>query len=437
MAATSHDDRLLLGLTLELARELIRVDTSNPPGNETSAARVLIDFLEHRGIETELIEPVEGRGSVAARVPGRRSGRPGLLLSHLDVSPVQPDFWTVPPFDGIVRDGYLWGRGAIDLKTLTAVHAVALAELVAQGRRPARDALLLSVADETRGGAMGIRWLERERPELLDVAWVLGEGSFSYPSLLGSHVPVFTFCSEEKTALWLRLTAIGTGGHASVPRGDTAVERLITALERIHHRERTESLGPVATQFVDALAGQPADAGRDREAVMERIREAPAFAAMLRDTISATVVRAGEEPSVVPSEATAVLDCRLLPATDPNAFIDAINASIVDLDIRIEETFRAVSGSSDPAGPIPQALRAAIRSTVPGALVTPVTSAGYTDLRIFRARGVPAYGCHVAPITLVDRATIAGHDERVPTESLAIATRVVQAFLADEALAGI
>lgn len=435
MAVLPPADRPLLEQTLELARALIQVDTTNPPGRETAAARVLIKFLQSRGIETELIESADERGCVAARVAGRRPGRPGLLLSHLDVSPVQPDFWTVPPFGAIVRDGYVWGRGAIDLKTLAAAHAVALADLVAHGRRPARDVLLLSVADETRGGAMGIRWLERERPELLDVAWVLGEGSFSYPTLLGSRVPVFTFCPEEKTALWLRLTALGAGGHASVPRGGTAVERLVTALERIHHRDREESLGPVAVQFVATLTSHAAEVGLDRADILGRIRETPAFAAMLGDTISATIVRAGEEPSVVPSEAAATLDCRLLPTTDPDVFIEAIKALVVDLDIRIDEAFRAVSGSSDPEGPIPQALGTAIRSVVPGALVSPVVSAGYTDLRIFRAQGVPAYGCHVAPLTLIDRATIAGHDERIPTASLDIATRVVQALLQDETVA--
>lgn len=435
MAGPRRDDRPLLEQTLELARALIQVDTTNPPGRETAAAGVLIDFLQGHGVKAELIESSDGRGCVAAHVAGRRPGRPGLLLSHLDVSPVQPDFWTVPPFGAIVRDGYLWGRGAIDLKSLAAAHAVALADLVARGRPPARDVLLLSVADETRGGRMGIRWLEDKRPELLDVAWVLGEGSFSYPSLLGSRVPVFTYCPEEKTALWLRLTALGAGGHASVPRGGTAVERLVTALERIHHRDRSETLGPIANHFVATLATHASEVGLDRADILDRIRETPAFAAMLGDTISATIVRAGEEPSVVPSEASAMLDCRLLPTTDPDAFIGGIEALIAEFDIRIEETFRAVSGSSDPSGPIPTALGAAIRSVVPDALVSPVTSAGYTDLRIFRARGVPAYGCHVAPLTLVDRATIAGHDERVPTDSLDVATRVIQAFLDDEAIA--
>ena len=425
-------DRDWEGECLDLTRRLIQQDTANPPGNEYRAGEVLAGFLDSAGIDVEVIDPGDGRASVVARVSGDASGdrgNPGLLLSHLDVSPVQESFWKVEPFAAEISGDHLWGRGAIDLKSLVAAHAVALVALKDSGLPILRDIALLSVADETRGGSQGIRWIEANRPELLDVAWVLGEGSFSYPSLFGSNAPVFTFCPEEKTALWLTLTATGEGGHSSVPRGNTAVERLVTALQRILSRERRTHIGEVARQFLATLAESGRVGDLHGDDLLHIVQASPAFAAMFTDTVSATIVRAGAETSVVPSEAYAVLDCRLLPKTDPDAFTDELRSLIADLDISITETFRAVSGRSDPDGPVASALAKAVVTVEPDAIVAPVVSAGYTDLRMFRARDIPAYGCHLAPITLEERATIAGHDERISVASLGIAARVVFEFL--------
>ena len=316
---------------------------------------------------------------------------------------------------------------------MVAAHAVALVALKDSGLPILQDIVLLSVADETRGGSQGIRWIEANRPELLDVAWVLGEGSFSYPSLFGSNAPVFTFCPEEKTALWLTLTATGEGGHSSVPRGNTTVERLVAALGRVFSREQQTHTGETAQQFLDTLEASLEESGGFGDShtadPLDIVQASPAFAAMFTDTVSATILRAGAETSVVPSEASAVLDCRLLPETDPDAFLEELRSLMADLDISITETFRAVSGRSDPDGSLASALATAVRTVVPAAIVAPVVSAGYTDLRIFRARDIPAYGCHPAPITLEERTTIAGHDERISLASLGIAANVVFEFL--------
>ena len=416
---------------IDLTRRLVRQDTANPPGNEYRAGQVLAEFLESSGIDVEVIDSGGGRASVVARLSGKPAGRgkPGLLLSHLDVSPVQEAFWSVAPFGAEVRDGYLWGRGAIDIKSLVAAHAIGLAALKQRDVSIAQDVVLLCVADETRGGAAGIRWLEVNRPDLLDVAWVLGEGSFSYPSLFDSSAQVFTYSPQEKTALWLTLSATGEGGHSSVPRGRTAVERLVAALGRVLSRAPTVSTGPIAQRFLAALEEDSGGGTRPQQELLEVVQKSPAFAAMFTDTVSTTIIRAGMETSVVPSEASAVLDCRLLPETNPDAFIYDMKSLIADLDISVAETFRAVSGRSDPDGPVASALARAVSAVLPDAIVAPVVSAGYTDLRIFRAKGIPAYGCHVAPITLSDRATISGHDERIAVDSLAVAARIVIEFL--------
>ena len=416
--------------TLGLVEELIGQDTSNPPGNEYRAARPLKRFLAREGLDVELIESSSSRTSVVARMRGvsASAGPPGLLLSHLDVSPVQRSFWSTSPFNPTVHSGYLWGRGAIDLKTVVAAHAVGLAEFARQNPSPYVDVMLLAAADETRGGKAGIRWIEEHRSDILDCAWVLGEGSFSYPSLLGSKVPVFTYCPQEKTALWLVLEAQGPGGHSSVPRESTAVTRLVGALAAIGSIQSAGHLGHIQEEFIEVIMRASES---DRNRVEMAIAESPAFAAMFKDTISITVVEAGMQPSVVPSLAKATLDCRLLPNTDPSRFIADLESVVAEFGVSVTETFRAVSGASDPKGLVPRALERALATTVPGATMVPVVSAGYTDLRIFRARDIPAYGCHTAPITLEDRATIAGHDERVPIRSLGIAAEMIFNFLGE------
>ncbi|MXW14965.1 MAG: M20/M25/M40 family metallo-hydrolase [Rhodothermaceae bacterium] len=416
--------------TLGLVEELIRQDTSNPPGNEYRAARPLMRFLLNEGLDVELIESSRSRSSVVARMRGvsASAGPPGLLLSHLDVSPVQRSFWSTSPFTPTVQSGYLWGRGAIDLKTLVAAHAVGLAEFARHNPSPHIDVMLLAAADETRGGKAGIRAIEEHRSDILDCAWVLGEGSFSYPTLLGSKDPVFTYCPQEKTALWLVVEAQGAGGHSSVPRESTAVTRLVGALAAIGSIQSPRHAGHIQEEFIEVMMRASES---DRSRVETAIAESPAFSAMFTDTVSITIVEAGMEPSVVPSAAKATLDCRLLPDTDPSQFIADLEAVIAEFGVSVTETFRAVSGASDPRGFVPRALERALAATVPGAAMVPVVSAGYTDLRIFRARNIPAYGCHTAPITLEDRATIAGHDERVPIRSLGIAAEVIFNFLGE------
>ena len=416
--------------TLGLVEELIRQDTSNPPGNEDRAAKPLKRFLAKEGLDVELIESSSSRISVVARMRGvsASAGPPGLLLSHLDVSPVQRSFWSTSPFTPTVHSGYLWGRGAIDLKTLVAAHAVGLAEFARENPSPHIDVMLLAVADETCGGKAGIRWIEEHRPDILDVAWVLGEGCFSYPTLLGSKGPVFTYCPQEKTALWLELEAQGPGGHSSVPREATAVTRLVGALAAIGSIQSARHAGHIQDEFIELMTRTSES---DRSRVEMAIAESPAFSAMFKDTVSITIVEAGMEPSVVPSLAKATLDCRLLPDTDPSQFIADLESLIAEFGVSVTETFRAVSGASDPGGLVPRALERALATTVPGAAMVPVVSAGYTDLRMFRARNIPAYGCHTAPITLEDRATIAGHDERVPIRSLGVATEMIFNFLGE------
>jgi acetylornithine deacetylase/succinyl-diaminopimelate desuccinylase-like protein len=424
---TKEESAQLADEAVQLCSELIKVDTTNPPGNEWRAAEILSSYLDGCGVATEIVESSPGRSTVIARLEGQdRSAPHGLLLSHLDTSPVQSEFWTNDAFEGSQREGFVWGRGAVDLKSLTAVHAVGLGWLARLGITPTRDLVLLSVADETRGGAAGIRWLENHNPQLLQAAWVLGEGSFSYSSLFGASGPVFTFCPEEKTALWLELEARGPGGHSSIPRVGTAVERLIGALSKMYPAA-TAGMGEVSIRFVEELG--LALGSSSMPETINLVRTSPAFAAMLTDTLNATIVQAGMEPSVVPSVATAVVDCRLLPETDVDEFIARVRDLIDDDSVTVSERFRAVSGQSPIDGELPDRLKTAIQAVEPDALVLPVVSAGYTDLRIFRARGVPAYGCHVVQLTLEDRSRISGHDERIPISGLRAGAAIIHELL--------
>ena len=334
-------------LALELLGDLVRCDTTNPPGNEITAARYLHGRLMAEGIAAEIIEPSPGRGNIVARLGAQAAAttdepRDLLLLSHLDVVPAEPEHWTAPPFAGEVRDGFIWGRGTIDTKGLTAVQAAVM--IWARRRRLAlrRGIALVATADEECGGEHGARYLAAHRPELLRAAAAINEGGGQGVELAGRAV--YTVQTAEKAPCPVTVIARGQPGHAAAPTGDNAVVKLSRALVAIGSRRLPARITDTFAEFVAVLATA---LGSDKAGLIEGLLDpsradgviaglaadeglAAAWRAMIRDTATPTVVEAGYKINVVPGQATAQVDCRLLPSSTPAGLIGQLKRILAE-----------------------------------------------------------------------------------------------------------
>lgn len=395
----------------------LRIDTSNPPGNEAAAAAYLARILHAHGIATRTLVSSEGRASLYARIEGRQPGGGLLLLHHLDVVPPGAG-WTVPPFEALVRDGALWGRGAIDVKSLGIAHLAALVSLRREGVRPMRDVAFLAVADEESGGGGGTEWLWQHYPELFDgIAAVYGEGGTNR-ALRGE--PIWWGIEvAQKRPLWLRVSTSGRPGHASGLNPLSAVHKLTAALARVLALPDQWRITPAARLFFGALApGEPPGQRAlfsDLDAWIQpdgpRGGIMPGQANYFLDTVQVTVLEGGDRINVVPAEASALIDARLLPDTDADAFLERLREALgsgVEVEVLL---------SAPPAEPSPvdtRAYAAAAAVLDDEAPVVPAFISGFTDARFFRERGIPSYG--LSPFVLEGEVLrgIHGADERIP-----------------------
>jgi len=424
--------------TLDPARVLadaIRFDTTNPPGNERPLARYLATLLRERDIEARVIDTPSvgapaGRAAVWARVPGTGHAPPIVLLSHLDVVPAGGPEWAVDPFDGVVAGGHVVGRGALDAKGIAVVHALALVELARAEARLARDVILLAVPDEETGGRLGAGWLVREHPELVRGAqYVLSEGGAILPGQ-GGAPDLWGVAFAEKSPCWLELTARGRGGHGSAGVGDGAIPALLEALFRVRALERPLRVTPEVAHMFRALA--PYAAPEDRSGLAglahalaanaefrERFLSEPGRAALVRDTLEITVLRGGESTNVVPGEARAQIDARLLPGGRCADFADRVRASIGDAAVQTEILLDFASEASPVETPLFRSIeRVAARSDRP-AVVVPRVIAGFTDAHWFRELGVVSYGFVPRWLDARDSRGIHGTNERISLDNLA------------------
>ena len=328
----------------------LQIDTINPPGNESRGVAYLAELLEEAGINYETAESAPGRGNLWARISGqqrRQAEKPTLVLLIISMSCRQiGSYWSFEPLSGDVKDGFIYGRGAIDTKGLGIAQLQAFLALAASGQTLNRDVLLLATADEEAGGFYGAGWLIENRPELFtDVGYVLNEGGSG--RAFGDRVAVLVEVTQ-KVPLWLRLTATGRPGHGSAPQMQTSVTRLIRGLKRVSETEfPVRVIDPVATMFeglapYQTAAGQPAvpnirEAVNDTNYLLGLKLQNPGGHALLRNTCSITTLEGSSKINVVPAEAHAELDCRLLPDQDPEAFLQQLTDIINDRHISIEK----------------------------------------------------------------------------------------------------
>lgn len=413
--------------TATLLSDLIRVDTSNPPGNETAAARRLARYLTTRHVSSRVLESAPGRGNLVARVAGRRGGRAIVLLAHLDVVPADPTGWKRPPFDGAIADGFVHGRGALDAKGLVAIEAAALAT-VASTNRLDRDVILLATAGEETGGAAGAGWLVREHPEVVrDAEFLLTEGDHLHRGDDGTLL--VQFAVAEKTPCWIELTATGTAGHGSTPARTTAVTRLVDALARLRAFDPPVHVTPAVGSYFAALAPLRPEPLRTSLTHLEASLGDPAFRdeflsnprqnALVRNTLTPTVLVGSAKTNVIPSVARAQLDCRLLPGESPDAFVESVRQLVADDQIAIRPMLSFPASSSPDDGPVPRAIRTIVAAEFgTGVAVIPSVVPGFTDSHYFRGLGIASYG--FAPFVLdeSDERGVHGVDERVSVQNL-------------------
>jgi acetylornithine deacetylase/succinyl-diaminopimelate desuccinylase-like protein len=427
------------GEVVTLASELIRIDTTNTGDlrttvGEREAAEYVAGKLTEVGYEVEVIESgAPGRCNVFARLAGSDPGRGALLVhGHLDVVPADPAEWSVHPFSGAVRDGYVWGRGAVDMKDMVAMTLATARRFKREGVVPPRDLIFAFVADEEAGGAYGAQWLVENRPDLFAGATeAIGEvGGFSVALTEGARTYFIEIA--EKGIAWMRLRVRGRAGHGSMVHDDNAVTKLAEAVARLGRHRFPLVVTDSVRAFLDGvteLTGLEFEEEDLDGSVRKLGPAARAIGATLRDTANPTMLSAGYKANVIPGIAEATVDCRVLPGRDA-AFERELD-EILGPDVEREWITRLPAVETTFDGALVDAMTAAIRAEDPGAHTLPYTLSGGTDAKAFHTLGIRCFG--FAPLRLPPdldfTALFHGVDERVPVDAITWGTRVLDRFL--------
>ena len=416
-----------------LLSDLIRINTSNPTHPERPAAEWAAERLAEVDIDARIFESEPGRASVVARVPGSDPTRSPLLIhGHLDVVPADAAEWTVHPFSGEVRDGYVWGRGAIDMKDMNAMTLAVLRNWARRDHRPPRDIVLAFVADEESGGAYGAHWLVDNHPELFaDCSEAISEvGGYSHS--IGNDLRLYPIETAEKGINWLRLRATGTPSHGSMLHDDNAVTRLAAAVSRIGAYEFPVVVTDTVRRFLEelaALTGLPIDPDNPEPSLRTLGSAARVIGSTIRNTANPTMLSAGYKANVIPGTAEATIDARFLPGHEAEMLetLDELIGEGIDRETLIRDI--AVETSFD--GAVVDSMAEALRSEDPGARPVPYLMSGGTDAKSFSTLGIRCFG--FVPVRLppdLDFITIwHGIDERVPIDGLRFGVRVLDRFL--------
>jgi acetylornithine deacetylase/succinyl-diaminopimelate desuccinylase-like protein len=412
---------------VRLLQDYIRIDTSNPPGDEIRAADFFKKLFDDAGIPNTTYEYVPGRADFYAVLKGDGSLRPIVLLSHMDVVRAQPGNWRAPPFSGAIVDDYIYGRGAEDMKDQGLLNAMVLLIASREHLPLKRDLIFLATADEEVNDT-GSQWLIDHHPELVRGAeYLITEGGSNL--ITADRGLIYGVDVAEKAPFWLRLTATGPGGHGSIPISDSAPDRLVRALDRVVNWETPVRLLPSVEEYFQQIAArepQPLAAEfRDirqsikNPAVLRAITNDPDLNYRIRDTVSLTGLEGSPQTNVIPDTAIARLDVRLLPGDDPQEFMREIRAVVADDRIRIDpiSSFRTPNTS-----PTDTALYRIIEQVVheysPQALVTPELDSGYDESQMYRPLGIVCYG--FLPVELAPEVEASEHsaNERIPVEQV-------------------
>ncbi|MBC7542456.1 MAG: M20/M25/M40 family metallo-hydrolase [Candidatus Sericytochromatia bacterium] len=413
---------------------LLRIDTTNPPGNEADAARLIADWLKAEGIGSELYESAPGRLNLVARLKGSGEVQPLLLLNHLDVVMAEPARWRQAPFAGNIVDDTLWGRGTLDMKGLGIMELMAFIALKRQGGPLKRDVIFCAVADEESGGEYGAEWMLKHHPEAVACSEVLNEGGAGMTMANGATVMAIQ--TAERGNLWVKVTASGKPGHGSQERPDGASRKLIRALAKLETVPRKYELIPQAFSLLKAIATTETGIRQfvlshlDNPWLLDMmaptlIKTQPQLAPMLGMTVNTTVLKAGSKVNVIPSEASAEIDIRMLPGYTIEQTLDYLKKTLADPDLTYTILDAKVGGTSPADGELFRTLGEASRAEYPGIVVSEMlTPGGMTDSSFFRARGIRAYGLMPIIASADQLASMHGDNENITLAQLAKGTRV-------------
>lgn len=418
--------------------DYLQIDTINPPGNESRGVAFFAQHLDAAGIAYETGESAPGRGNLWARLPANANqgnAKPGLvLLNHIDVVPADERYWRDDPLSGEIRDGYVLGRGALDMKGVGVAQFQAFLALAASSRPRVRDVWFIATADEEAGGAYGAGWLLREHPEVFEnVGFLLNEGGGG--TMLAGR-SVFTVEVTQKVPFWFRLTAEDAPGHGSVPGVTTAVTRLLRAGARLADTRFPVRVVPAVQRMFSGLAPYVPEAQRAAYADIRSAAEDENFVrslhaasrnhhALLRNTCAITRLDGSSKINVIPPVASMEVDCRLLPDQDQETFRAQIAAIINDPGIRFEQIL-AFSPAVTPAeGPLFEAISHVVARRHRKAAIVPSVSTGFTDSHFFRDQGIASYGFSGFLVPPEDFSGVHGNNERISVDALVEGTELL------------
>ncbi len=419
-------------MAVDLMQQYLRVNTSNPPGNELEAARFFKKIFDQHGIENEIFEYKPGRANIIARLKGNGSKRPIILLSHMDVVTAEPAAWEVDPFSGVIKNGYIYGRGALDMKNEGLLHLMTMILLKQEGPSLSRDVIFLGTADEEVDDEGSLWMIANKAPLFKDAEYLLTEGGDNL--LENGSVKIVGVDVAEKAPFWLRLTATGLPGHGSRPVADSASNRLIRAMNRILDWETPIKLLPAVEQYFKDVAPLQQEPLRSQFANIRESLNNPSFAKslasqreynfLLRNTISITMLSGSKQTNVIPNTATCNLDVRLLPGESPEDFLKALRTVIADPSIKIENVNRFKPPNSSAINTELFSLIARkTKENHPGAVITTKMLSGYTESQLYRQLGIVAYGWAPIYTTPEDDEGVHGNNERISVDNVRRGTR--------------
>ena len=419
-------------MAVDLMQQYLRIDTSNPPGNEIQAAKFFKGIFDQYGIENEIFEYKPGRANIIARLKGNGSKRPIILLSHTDVVTAEPAAWEVDPFSAVIKNDYIYGRGALDMKSEGLLHLMTMILLKREGPPLSRDVIFLGTADEEVLDE-GSFWMIANKADLFKNAeYLLTEGGDNL--LQDGQVKIVGVDVAEKAPFWLRLTATGTPGHGSRPVADSASNRLIRAMSRILDWETPIKLLPAVEKYFKDVAPLQAEPLRSQFANIRESLKDPAFVKsltsqreynfLLRNTVSITMLSGSKQTNVIPNSATCNIDVRLLPGESPDEFLKAPTAVIADPTIKIDNVNRfKPPNSSSVDTELFSLIARRTKANHPNAIITTKMLSGYTESQLYRQLGITAYGWAPIYTTPDDDEGVHGNNERISVRNVRQGTR--------------
>ncbi|HUG14791.1 MAG TPA: M20/M25/M40 family metallo-hydrolase [Thermomicrobiales bacterium] len=412
-------------------RNLIQLETVNPPGNETKVASYLRAAVEPEGLTATILEGSDGRGNFVTRIRGSGNGRPLLLMAHADVVSVEADKWQHPPFAATVEDGMIWGRGAVDTKNLVASELMVMLLVSRLGLTLDRDLIMCTFADEEAGGRFGADWMWENHRDLIDADVAINEGGGHAMEVMGRR---FYMCQTgEKGAARMRVIARADPGHASVPRDDTAMLRMGRALIKLTEHQfptiMTASVERMLLSIGESIGGDMTGTISDilSEPTWENLNRLPigdfeklSLRATTRNTAVPTIIHGGHRINVIPGEVVCDVDGRVLPGQDPADFVRQVQ-DMLGPDVIVEPTRGSTGIEADPDSPLFDTIRSVMQDVDPGSDVAPFLVSGGTDAKSLP--GVKVYGFNPGRVSTVEMTGAHNHDERVSIDNVEYATR--------------